>query len=362
MYDAWNYELVGGNTVGTAVLFTGALALTFGVAKFIQVLFRGRLRKLAARSKTKLDDVILITFEKPIYWIALAGGISVSLNVLAMPDGLENLVGHLVTLVMITFVAWSLTNFIHVVRTTFIDPLIEKSESRLDDQIIPIGEKTLKVVIWSFAILIAFDNIGFDVVSLLTGLGIGGIALAMAARDTLANLFGSITIFTDRPFQVDDVVTLSGYTGTVMEIGLRTCRLKTFEGTMLTVPNAVLVGNVVENLSARQARRHKAVVGLVYETTAEQIEAAMQGLKGVLAKSEHVCDDYTVRFGGFGDSALEIVVTYWVDPPSDYFDVVSGINLRIKRTFEAAGWDMAFPSMTIYPAPKAATKPLARAV
>jgi MscS family membrane protein len=344
----WNYELAGGNDVGTLVIFFAALAATFAAARVTQTLFRGRLKTMAEDSKSKFDDIILTTFEKPIYWIVLAGGLSLTIAVLQLPEGLKNLVDHLITLVVVTFAAWSASNFITALRLTYIDPIIDRSESRLDDQIIPIIERSLKVAIWSFSALIAFDNIGFDIVSLLTGLGIGGLALAMAAKDTLANVFGSLTIFTDRPFQVDDVVTLQGHTGTVTDLGLRTCRLRTFDGTVVTVPNSLLVGNTVENVSARTARKHSATLGLVYTTTTEQLEAAIQALKNLLSTHESVRDDFAVRFTAFGDSALEVSLSYWVEPPGKFFDVVSELNLRIKRTFDENGWDMAFPSMTIY--------------
>jgi MscS family membrane protein len=112
-------------------------------------------------------------------------------------------------------------------------------------------QRTLVFVIWTLAALMILSNLGYDIVSVLTGLGIGGLALAMAAQDTLANVFGSLTIFADKPFQVDDVVNIGGHTGTVTDVGLRTCRVRTFEDTLVTVPNKMLVGSTVENLSAR---------------------------------------------------------------------------------------------------------------
>lgn len=343
-----NYELVGGNNVSGLFMFIGALILTLAGAKAAQILFRGRLRAFSETSETRIDDILLATFEKPIYWIVLAGGFGLSLGMLSLPGGLEIVVGHVITLMVITFFAWSLSSLVGALRSTYVDPMIEKSESRFDDQIVPIVEKGVKVTIWAFAILIAFDNVGFDVVSLVTGLGIGGIALAMAAKDTLANFFGSLTVFTDQPFQVGDLISLKGQTGTVKEIGLRTCRLRTFEGTLVTVPNSLLVGDMVENLSAREARKFSGTIGLVYETTSGQLDAAMAAVEEILSANEEIRDDFAVLFGNFGDSALEITVKYWVQPPDNFFSVVSNVNLALKRRFDAEGWAMAFPSMTVY--------------
>ncbi len=348
MDELLSKDLFAGNTVADAAQFVGYLFLTFLAAKLLQAVFKGVLSKWAARSKNKFDDILLAAFRQPIYWIALVTGLDASLNSLHLPAGLNEVVGNVTTVLVMMFLAWSISNLITGLRTVYVDPLVESTESRLDDQIIPIVEKTLKVATWSFALLIAFDNIGFDIVSLLTGLGIGGLALAMAAKDTLANVFGSVTIFADQPFQVDDVITIKGHTGTVVDLGLRTCRLRTFEGTLVTIPNSLMVGDCIENLSARAARKFNGTIGLVYSTTSDQLTAAMQALRDILAAHPKVREDYAVRFANFGDSALQLTVLYWVVPPGEYFDVVSEINVTIKQRFDAEGWEMAFPSMTLY--------------
>ena len=341
-------DLFGGNTLGDILLFLGIVFLTMLLSRIVQVLFGKVLRRLADKSENQLDDILLITFGQPIYWITMAIGLAAAFGTLKLPDQVHVFLGHVVTVVVLLFIAWALTNLVNAVRKTYIDPLVETSDTKLDDQLLPILDKTIKVSIWAFTFLIIFDNIGFDIVSLLTGLGIGGLALAMAAKDTLANVFGSITIFADRPFQIDDTVTMCGYTGTVRDIGLRTCRMETFEGTIVTVPNSLLVGGVVENLSGRTARKFSGTIGLVYETSTEQLEAAMEALRGILDAQEKIQDGWAVRFNKFGDSALEVGVKYWVEPTGDYFDVVHEVNLTIKRTFDEAGWSMAFPSMTVY--------------
>ena len=342
------FELVGGNTVKNASLFFLCLFATLVVARVVQALFRDQLRRFADKSETKLDDVVLNTFERPLYWILLAFGVSLALGMLVFPTGLERAVDNVTTVVVMFFIGWSASNFVTAVREAYVDPIVEKTESRLDDQLLPIAEKTLKATVWVFVLLIAFDNIGFDVVSLITGLGIGGLALAMAAKDTLSNLFGSVTVIADRPFQVGDVVTLRGQTGNIVDIGLRTCRVETLDRRFVTVPNSLLVGDVIENLSRDGSRAHVSSIGLEYGTTSEQLDAAMEALRQILAAQDHVKDDFAVRFGSFGDSALMLDVIYSIDPPALYLDVISAVNLAVKRRFDAEGWAFAFPSMTLY--------------
>lgn len=344
------YDLVSGNTVADALWFLGYLVLTFGVARLVQVGGKGVVAALVRRSQTRVDDVLLDALAKPIYWIVMVVGFRAAIATLKLPEGVNDFFSNTGTVLMMMLVAWGLSSLISQLRVTYLDPLAARTSTKLDDQVIPIVEKSLKVSVWAFALLIAFDNIGFDVVSLLTGLGIGGLALAMAAKDTLANVFGSVTIFADQPFQVGDNVTLKGRTGTVTSLGLRVCRLTMFDGTVVTVPNALLVGDVIENLSVRPARRFLANLGLVYDTPSEQLEAAIATVKDILGAHPKVREDYKVRFGEFGESALLINVLYWVVPPGDYLDVVGEVNLEIKRRFDAAGHHFAFPTMTIHQA------------
>ena len=348
MQEFFSRVLIADNTILQVLGFAFAIALTLIVATFLRGSFRTKLGKSVAESETQLDDLVLDTFEKPIQWVTLVGGIGLSFKILILPEMFTQVVASGTTLLVTIFVAWTATNFVRAGRKAYIDPMTEASESRLDDQLVPIMERTLVVVIWTLSGLMVLSNLGYDIVSVLTGLGIGGLALAMAAQDTLSNVFGSLTIFADRPFQVDDVVTIGGHTGEIVEVGLRTCRLKTFEGTIVTVPNKVLVGGLVENLSAREARKFSGTIGLVYETTSDELAAAVAAIGEILDAQEFVRDGHTVRFDNFGDSALELGIIYWVDPVGEFFGVKHAVNVAIKRKFDENKWDMAFPSMTVY--------------
>lgn len=340
--------LFSGNTVRDLLFVAIYVGVTVAAAKVVPLLFQWLAKAVTSRTQTRFDDIIISSVEKPVFWTVLVWGVDQSIRSLVLPSAILRVSRNVTTITTLMFAAWAVANLITALRITYLDPRVEESENRMDDQLVPIIEKSLKVVVWVFALLIAFDNIGFDIVSLLTGLGIGGLALAMAAKDTLANVFGSVTVFADRPFHVDDVVTIKGHTGTIIELGLRTCRMKTFDGTLVTIPNSVLVGGPIENLSKREARKESMTVGLVYDTSADAVGAAIEGLKSVLAAHDKVRDDFSVRLNAFGGSALEIGVLYWVVPPSEFFDVRDEINRAIKRTFDENGWEMAFPSMTIY--------------
>lgn len=326
--------------------FLVALAVTFVVATVARFVFRNQLRRLAERSSTMLDDILLDTLDRPIYWIIITAGAHISLGTLVLPKRGAQFIEHTSVVVITLFVTWALTNLVSAMRLHYVDPITEKSESKLDDQVVPIIEKTIKAGLWMFATLIVFSNLGYDILSLITGLGIGGIAIAMAAQDTLSNVFGSVTIFADQPFQVDDLITVEGHTGVVDEVGLRTSRLRTADGVMITIPNSAMVAGPVINHTVEGKRRKQIVLGLVYDTTAEQLKAAMQGACEVVEAHVHT-RDVSVGFVNFADSALEIAIRFGVPESEDYGRVCSEVNLALKERFDREGWGMAFPTVTL---------------
>ena len=348
--DVGNLAVIADNTPQTIVTFVGAVFLTFVLSKIAQTLLKGRIAKLVKKTESQLDDVLLETLGTPLYWVILIKGLEISTHFLVLPTGLYDFVDGIATVVLTMFAAWALSNLVGGLRTVYIDPITAATETKLDDQLVPLAEKAVKVGIWTLAILVAFANLGYDILSLLTGLGIGGLALAMAAQDTLANVFGSLTIFADRPFQVEDRVTVDGMTGVVEDVGLRTCRVRLDDGTLVTIPNSALTGNPVSNHTAAGGRRYDGCIGLVYETSSGEVERAIAGMKDVLAAHDKVRDDYFVDLLNFGDSALELQFWYWVVPASDYWAVVGEVNRSLLKLCEQEGWDMAFPSMTIYKA------------
>ncbi len=348
--DLGSFAVIADNSPETLVTFLGAVVATLVLSKVVQSLLKGRVAKLVKRTEGKLDDVLLGSLGTPLYWVILIYGLAFSAHALVLPDGVHDFVSGVATVVVTMFAAWAAGNLLTGLREIYIDPLTAESETKLDDQLVPLAEKALKVGIWTLAILVAFANLGYDILSLLTGLGIGGLALAMAAQDTLANVFGSLTIFADRPFQVEDRVTVAGMTGDVEDVGLRTCRVRLDDGTLVTIPNSALTGNPVSNHTAAGGRRYDGCIGLVYDTSSEEIERCIAAFKQVFAAHPEVRDDYFCDLLNFGDSALELRFWYWVTPASGYWRVLGEVNRSLLALCEREGWEMAFPSVTVYKA------------
>lgn len=319
-----------GNTV--LEWFT-ALAIVVGalvVGKAVYWIFQNVARRLTAKTETRLDDIILDMIEEPIVVILTVFGFWYAVNTLTIESAkLAEFIGHAMQAAIVLSVAWLFARLADSIIQEYLVPLADKSETDLDDQLLPIVRKGVKLVIWVLGIIIALDNANQDIGALLAGLGVGGLALAIAAQDTVANIFGSATIFADRPFAIKDRIRIKGYDGVVRDIGLRSTRLETRDGPMVTIPNSIFTGSPVENVTTGEAGRRVVLnLGLTYDTTAEQMEKAMEILHEIAAANDGVTDDVNISFSTFGDSAMVIRFAYFVDPASSFRGVQSQVNME----------------------------------
>jgi MscS family membrane protein len=229
--------------------------------------------------------------------------------------------------------------------------LQEKGEESAAVLVQPV-RKIAKGVVVLFAALLWLDNIGFNVSTLLAGLGVGGIAVALAAQDTLKNFFGSVMILLDKPFSVGQRVTVKGHDGTVEEIGLRSTRIRLLTGHQTTVPNEQMANLDIENIGRRPHIRRLTNITITYDTPPEKIEKAVNIIETILDNHEGMKPDFPPRvyFNEFNSDSLNILVLYWYHPP-DYWSFLAfsqGVNLQIMREFEKEGIQFAFPTSTTY--------------
>jgi MscS family membrane protein len=227
----------------------------------------------------------------------------------------------------------------------------EKTDGKQDDQIIAFAKEIIKIVIIIFAVFIILGNVfGIEMGPLLAGLGVGGLALALAAKESLENLLGSFTIFFDKPFVLGDTVKVGGVVGTVEKVGFRSSRLRTPEKSYVTIPNKKMIDAELDNLSLRTFRRSNQTIGLVYGTPITSIQTIVQSIQKLIDEHQHTNQDGKARFTDFGPSSLDIMVNYYVDTMDwgVYLDVKQEINYKIMEIIEANGSDFAFPTQTIH--------------
>ncbi|MYD64974.1 MAG: mechanosensitive ion channel family protein [Chloroflexi bacterium] len=225
------------------------------------------------------------------------------------------------------------------------------TDSRFDDQLVPLLNTALKILTLIIGMLFILGNLGVNVTSLVAGLGLGGLAVALAAQDTFRNLLGGVTIFADRPFQVGDWVVVGSIEGTVEHVGFRSSRVRTFYNSVVTVPNARIVDTHVDNMGLRQWRRYRATLGLAYHTTPDQVQAFVEGVRAVIrANPEMRKDYYIVEFTEFGASSLEVLLYCFIDAPDWNAELRTRhvLNLDIMRLAEELGVEFAFPTQTLH--------------
>ena len=191
-----------------------------------------------------------------------------------------------------------------------------KSENKLDDLLVPIIRKSIKILIVVVGIIYFAEAVDFKISPLLAGLGIGGIGFAFAAQNSLENFFGSVTVLLDRPFQVGDWVVVEEVEGTVITVGMRSTRIRTFYDSIVTVPNSALVTNKVNNYGMRTFRRWTSRLGILYETEPEQVEAFCEAIRQLIRQHPYMRKDYyQVFLNEFGASGIEVLVyVFWTAP------------------------------------------------
>jgi MscS family membrane protein len=221
----------------------------------------------------------------------------------------------------------------------------------IDEQVFSLLHKTLKIFIIVFGFLVMIQNFGINVVSLLAGLGLGGLAFALAAQDTCANFFGSIMILTDKPFRVGDFIKVNSIEGVVEEVGFRSTKIRTFYSSLVTVPNAEMAKASVDNMGARKYRRTRFFLGLDYNTNPEKMMAFVNGVKQIIRSQPRTYkDDYDVAFDNYGDFSLNVLVNFFLDSPTghDETEDKQKILLEIYQLADRLQVGFAFPTQTLH--------------
>ena len=236
----------------------------------------------------------------------------------------------------------------------FVDVLARRAsatETMLDDSLVPLLRTSMRLFVTVVGILFVLQNLDVNVSSLVAGLGLGGLAIALAAQDTVRNLLGGVTIFADKPFEVGDWVVAEGVEGTVETVGFRSTRVRTFYNSLVSVPNGNLMDAGIDNMGQRRWRRYKTTLGVGYHTTPDQMQAFVEGIRAIIQANAGMRQDYyIVEFHGFGATSLDVLVYCFIDA-ADWNEELRTrhvLNLDIMRLAESLQVDFAFPTQTLH--------------
>jgi len=343
-------QIFYGNTLQnwliSLLIILGAILLN----KSIVLLNKYVIRKFTAKTNNRLDDILFSMLEAPILLGIALVAIWIASRRLELGLSVENVITKSYQVLTVLNITWFVARLVNSLLQEYLAPKVADTEyKRLDIHLMSIIRRAALAVIWAVGIVMALNNAGVHVATLIGGLGIGGLAFALAAQDTIKNIFGGFTIFTDRPFRIGDRIKVDGFDGFVENIGIRSTRLRTLEKRTVIIPNYKIVEASLENVSEEPMRRVLMKLGLTYSTTPDKMNEAMSILKNIPNKINNVDPkDVIVAFTDFSDFALIITFIYFIKKESDIMDTPSQVNSEILRAFNEAGLQFAFPTQTIY--------------
>jgi len=344
-------QLFYGNTLRnwliSILIIVGAMLLN----KAIDLLNKHIIRKFTVKTKNRLDDILFKMLEAPVLLGIALAAIWFAARRLELGTPVETVILKAYRVLTVINITWFIVRFVNALLEEYLAPKAadQNSHKHLDIHLLSILRRAVLTVIWSLGIVMALNNVGVNVGTLIAGLSIGGLAFALAAQDTIKNVYGGFTILTDRPFRIGDRIKVDGFDGFVENIGIRSTRLRTLEKRMVTIPNFKLVEASVENISEEPKRRILMKLGLTYNTAPEKMDQAMSILRNIPNIIAEVDPkDITVAFTDFTDYSLVITFVYFILKPADVMEIPSRVNSEILRSFNAAGLQFAFPTQTIY--------------
>ena len=307
---------------------------------------------LLRRTPFQFDHLLAEVASKPIGLLFLLGGLGLAVASLRLPTepNVRAFAYGTLKVLLAADLVWFLFRIVDVL-VAYLARMAKRTDSKLDDQLVPLIRKALKVTIGVVCGVWVVQLLGYSVSSLLAGLGIGGLAVALALQDTLSNFFGSIFIFLDRPFAVGDMVKVGDVEGIVEQIGFRSTRIRTWSATLVIMPNKHMADAKIDNWSKMPKRRVVQTVGVTYETTADRMEQAVAAIRKLLETDEGVDQEFViVRFSDFGASSLDITVIYFTKAIAyaDHLATKERVNLAIMRALAGLGLSIAFPTRTVY--------------
>lgn len=325
------------------------ILLAFYVSKLLDYLVRVRLKRWAAGTANQLDDVIVQLVQGPVKVVAFVVLLHVGLNVFDWPDWAKRFLSVGLKLTVAVSITYVLISALDTLAEYWRKRVAAAEDKVFNEQLFPVLRKTVRVFVIVVAALVTAQNLGLNVTGLLASLSIGGLALGLAAQDTLANFFGAVAVFLDKPFHVGDRIKLEGCDGVVETIGLRSTRVRNLDGHLVTIPNKTMGSATITNISKRPTIKTTMNIGITYDTPTDRVRQALALLEEVY-RAHPMTADVWISFNQFADSALNILVIHWWNSV-DYKAYLAGmqeLNLEVKRRFDAAGISFAFPTRTLY--------------
>ena len=327
------------------VIFTGIIVDWF-VRSFLNRLVIRWLRLI----RIEFDEEIERSIWKPVGLLAMAIVWYFGMVIIGLPVPVLKVLLFAVQFFAVVAAVWTGFRMIDLF-SSFLLKKASRTRTKFDDLLIPLVSRTLKVFVGCIGVVSFAEAFNLPIAGLISGLGIGGVALAFAAKDTVANLFGSLTVLVDRPFEIGDWIITDGAEGSVETVGMRSTRVRTFYNSLITIPNSNLTTAVVDNMGRRRYRRIKTMLGLQYDTPPDKIEAFCEGVRELIRRHPYTRKDYYhVYFNQFSASSLDVLLYCFIECPDWSIELreKQRLFLDILKLADALGVSFAFPTQTLH--------------
>ena len=336
-----------GNTVSDYILAFSAFHVCLILLKIFKELIHIKLKKISEKTDNKFDDLLvsIIDVKWPFYFVL---SLYLCLWFIKVPDILSQTIHYLLLFVLTYYAAKGIQHTISYVVHKIISEQ-DEAEIEKDTAVIDLIGKIAKVIVWIVAVLFIISNLGYDISTLLAGLGIGGIAIAFALQNVLSDIFASFSIYLDRPFVVGDYIVVGADSGVVQKIGIKSTRVQTLQGEELIISNKELTETRVNNFKKLEKRRVVFSIGVAYETTSKKLKEIPTLIENIIKKIEKT-EFVRAHFTKFGDSSLLFEVVYNANSGdfTEHRDIKQKINLAIKEILEKKKINIAYPTQTLY--------------
>ncbi|GAB2530044.1 mechanosensitive ion channel family protein [Rufibacter soli] len=334
------------NSVFDYLVALGIIVIGLVLVRSFKHVFLKRVKNWVRNTKTHLDDFLVEGVERFLLPALYYAVIYLGLHYLNLSERMQNVL-DIATTMVITFL------FVRLISSTILLLLktYVRKQERGEEKVKQLGGLMLIInaVIWMVGLLFLFDNMGYNVTTIITGLGIGGIAIALAAQNILGDVFNYFVIFFDRPFETGDYIVIDDKSGTVDYIGIKTTRIKSLSGEQLVVANSDLTSSRIHNYKQLMRRRVTFKLGVIYQTSLENLKLIPRLLEGIV-KEQHPVQFDRAHFMAYSESSLDYEVVYYVldKEYNTYMDIHQNINFRIFEEFEKRGIGFAYPTRTLF--------------
>ncbi|MEM9805916.1 MAG: mechanosensitive ion channel family protein [Cyanobacteria bacterium P01_D01_bin.56] len=340
-----NTEILG-NALTDYLLAIAIAVIAFISIRTIKFVVVGRIKQWAHQTATDLDNRLIRIIERPVSLLLYLGAFYVAVSNLSLHSILQQSVNVVCVALGTLLVVQLLGSLVEYSARMY---LVRRGPNLAMEQTINTVVPGIKVIVWAIGIVFLLDNLGFDISAVVAGLGIGGIAVALAAQGILGDLFSYVSILFDRPFELGDFIIVGDFVGTVEHIGLKTTRLQSLTGEELIIANTDITSSRIQNFKRMARRRIAFSLGVTYDTTTEQMKQIPSIIKNIIDRTDSVTFD-RAHFSSYGDFSLNYEVVYFVETNdySAYMDVQQSIYLAVKEAFESRSIVFAYPTQTVY--------------